>query len=304
MLEVTMSTYNALSFFEFQEQFRTEENCFHHLHKLHWSDGFCCPKCGHTKAYFMKKRKVFQCASCRNQTSLTANTIFHKTRTPLRKWFWAVYLIGSDKRGCSAKRLSGLIDVSYPTAWLMIHKVRKAMKDRDTLYKLNQFIEMDDSFFGRKSVGKRGRGASNKSKVVVAVENRGKHAGYATMQVIEHVDSNNLNDFVYRNIEPYQTIKTDAYPSYNVLKMAFDHQKEIVKAHEAMEKLPWVHILIGNVKSFIRGTYHGVSHKHLQSYLSEFCYRFNRRFFENQMTDRILTACLNTQQFTFAELTL
>ena len=76
------------------------------------------------------------------------------------------------------------------------------------------------------------------------------------------------------------------------------------QANEAMEKLPWIHILIGNVKSFIRGTYHGVSHKHLQSYLSEFCYRFNRRFFENQMTDHILTACLNTQQFTFAELTL
>ena len=304
MLEVTMSTYNTLSFFEFQEQFRTEEDCFHHIHKLHWPDGFRCPKCGHTKAYFMKKRKVFQCANCRNQTSLTANTIFHKTRTPLRKWFWAVYLIGSDKRGCSAKRLSRLIDVSYPTAWLMIHKVRKAMKDRDALYKLNQFIEMDDSYFGRKSAGKRGRGASNKSKVVVAVEDRGKHAGYATMQVVDHINSYNLNEFVYRSIEPYQTIKTDAYPSYNVLDMVFDHQKEIVKAHEAMEKLPWVHILIGNVKSFIRGTYHGVSHKHLQSYLNEFCYRFNRRFFENQMTDRILTACLNTQRFTFTELTL
>jgi len=304
MLEVTMSTYNALSFFEFQERFRTEEDCFHHIHKLHWPDGFRCPKCGHTKAYFMKKRKVFQCANCRNQTSLTANTIFHKTRTPLRKWFWAVYLIGSDKRGCSAKRLSRLIDVSYPTAWLMIHKVRKAMKDRDALYKLNQFIEMDDSFFGKKSAGKRGRGASNKSKVVVAVEDRGKHAGYETMQVVDHINSNNLSEFVYRSIEPYQTIKTDAYPSYNVLDMAFDHQKEIVKAHEAMEKLPWVHILIGNAKSFIRGTYHGVSHKHLQSYLNEFCYRFNRRFFENQMTDRIFTACLNTQQFTLAELTL
>ncbi len=110
-----MSTYNTLSFFEFQDQFRTEEGCFNHLHKLHWPDGFRCPKCGYTKAYFMKKRKVFQCASCRNQTSLTANTIFHRTRTPLRKWFWAVYLIGSDKRGCSAKRLTRLIDVSYAT---------------------------------------------------------------------------------------------------------------------------------------------------------------------------------------------
>jgi len=103
----------------------------------------------------------------------------------------------------------------------MIHKVRKAMKDRDALYKLNQFIEMDDSFFGR---------------VIIAVENRGMHAGYATMQMVDHIDSTNLNEFAYKRIEPYHTIKTDAYPSYNVLKMMFDHQKEIVKAHEAMEK--------------------------------------------------------------------
>ena len=93
--------YKALSIFEFQELFRTEDACFHHLHTLHRPDGFRCPKYGHTKAYFMKIREIFQCAYCRNQTSLTANTIFHKIRTPLKKWFRAVYLFGSDKRGCS-----------------------------------------------------------------------------------------------------------------------------------------------------------------------------------------------------------
>ncbi len=296
--------YNTMSFFEFQERFQTEEACFRHLQELRWPDGFKCPTCGHTQAYFMEKRKVFQCANCRNQTSLTAHTIFHKSHTPLKKWFWAVYLVGSDKRGCSAQRLSKMIGVSYPTAWLMIHKMRNAMKNRDAQYKLQQLIEMDDSYFGGKSTGKRGRGATNKSKVVVAVENRGIHPGYATMQVVTHIDSKNLREFVYRAIEPYQTIKTDAYPSYNILGEDYDHLKEIVKPFEAMDKLPWVHILIGNVKSFIRGTYHGVSHKHLQNYLSEFCYRFNRRFFEDQITDRILTACLGTTPFTYAELTL
>ena len=101
-----------------------------------------------------------------------------------------------------------------------------------------------------------------------------------------------------------QTIKTDDYPPYNALDEKYHHLGEVVKAHEAQEKLPWVHILIGNAKSFIRGTYHGVSHKHLQSYLSEFCYRFNRRFNEKQMTDRILTACLFTTNITYAELLL
>ena len=126
----------------------------------------------------MEKRKVFQCTECRNQVSLTANIIFHKTRTPLKKWFWAIYLAGSDKRGCSAKRLQKMIDVSYATAWLIIHKIRHAMKERDSLYKLSNIIEMDDSYFGGSAPGKRGRGAANKSKVVVAVENRGTALRY------------------------------------------------------------------------------------------------------------------------------
>jgi transposase-like protein len=299
-----MSIYKEFNFFEFQEKFQTEEDCFTHLKKLRWPDGFTCPVCGYNESFFMKKRKVFQCAQCRHQTSVTAHTIFHRTHTPLKKWFWAVYLVGTDKRGCSANRLHKMIDVSYPTAWLMIHKIRKAMKERDSLYKLSNFIEMDDSYFGAATSGKRGRGSSNKSKVVVAVENRGKHAGYAAMHVVEHIDFQHIKDFALRNIERHQSIKTDAYPSYNILDVEFYHQGEIVKPHEAMGKLPWVHILIGTVKSFISGTYHGVSHKHLQSYLNEFCYRFNRRFNENQLLDRILTACLFTPTFTYAELTL
>ena len=299
-----MKNRTTMSYFEFQELFPTEDACYDHLQKLRWPDGFQCPECGHGKAYFISRRKVFQCEQCRHQTTLTANTIFHKTHTPLRKWFWAVYLVGNDKRGCSATQLSKKIAVSYPTAWLIIHKIRKAMQDQDASYKLNHFIEMDDAYFGSKSKGKRGRGASNKSKVVIAVENRGNCAGHAMMRVVDHIDFNNLNEFVGKHIEPHQTIKTDAYSSYNVLSKDYDHQKEIVEAHEAKKKLPWVHILIGNAKSFIRGTYHGVSHKHLQQYLSEFCYRFNRRFNYYQLTDRILYACLNTQQFTLTELTL
>jgi len=298
-----MSNYSEISFFEFQERFLTEDDCFQYLKKLRWADEFTCPRCGHTEAYFMKRRKIFQCKNCRHQTSITVNTIFHRTHVPLRKWFWAIFLVGTDKRGCSAKRLEKLIGVHYATAWLMIHKIRRAMKDRDSLYKLSNFIEMDDSYFGGSVSGKRGRGAANKSAVVVAVERHGYSAGYAAMEVVESMHSKHLKDFALRAIEEEQTIHTDDYPSYNVLDVAFDHLGETVKPYEAMEKLPWVHILIGNVKNFIRGTYHGVSHKHLQSYLSEFCYRFNRRFNELLITDRLLAACLNTSTITYAELT-
>ncbi len=298
-----MSNYSEISFFEFQKRFQTEDDCFHYLHKLRWPDRFQCPKCGHTEAYFMKKRKVFQCYRCRHQTSVTAHTIFHRTHASLRQWFWALFLVGTDKRGCSANRHAKLIGVHYATAWLMIHKIRKAMRDRDARYKLTHIIEMDDSYFGPSAAGKRGRGAANKSTVVVAVENRGTAPGYAAMEVIDSMHSKNLRDFAFRYIEDDQTIKTDKYPSYNILDVAFYHFGDIVKPQEAMEKLPWVHILIGNAKSFIRGTYHGVSHKHLQPYLSEFCYRFNCRFNEFQITDRLLTACLSTSTITHTELT-
>ena len=298
-----MSNYSEINFFEFQKRFLTEDDCFQYLKKLRWSDGFICPRCSHTEAYFMKRRKIFQCKNCRHQTSITVNTIFHRTHVPLRKWFWAIFLVGSDKRGCSAKRLEKLIGVHYATAWLMIHKIRGAMKDRDSLYKMSKFIEMDDSYFGGSASGKRGRGAANKSAVVVAVERHGNSAGYAAMEVIESMHSKHLNDFAVRTIEEGQTIHTDDYPSYNVLNLTFHHLGETVKPFEAMKKLPWVHIMIGNAKNFIRGTYHGVSHKHLQSYLSEFCYRFNRRFNELQITDRLLLACLSTSGITYAELT-
>lgn len=163
-----MSEYKEMSFFEFQEQFRTDKDCFEYLKKLRWPEGFICPKCGCTEAYFMEKRKVFQCKSCRQQVSITVNTIFHRTHVPLRKWFWAIFLVGTDKRGCSAKKLENMIGVHYATAWLMIHKIRKAMEDRNSLYKLKKFIEMDDSYFGGSSAGKRGRGAANKSLVAIA----------------------------------------------------------------------------------------------------------------------------------------
>jgi transposase-like protein/transcription elongation factor Elf1 len=300
---VNMSVYTEIDFFRFQERFQTEEQCFEYLKNLRWPNGFICPQCGHGEAYFTEKRKLFQCKNCRHQTSVTAQTLFHRTHVPLRKWFWAIYLVGSDKRGCSAKRLETMLDVNYVTAWLMVHKIRKAMEDRETRYQLGQVVEMDEAFFGGPFSGKRGRGAENKSKVIVAVENRGTSAGYAKMTVVETLDGDTIRDVSRTTIRNLSTIRTDDYPAYTALAKHFQHRGKTVKSPEAKEKLPWVHILIGNAKTFIRGTYHGVSHKHLQRYLNEFCYRFNRRLMESEIFDRILVASLSTCTLTFAELT-
>lgn len=300
---VSMSACNENIFFQFQERFQTEEQCYEHLKNLRWPDGFVCPKCGHREAYFTKTRKLYQCKNCCHQTSVTALTLFHRTRVPLRKWFWAIYLVGTDKRGCSAKRLETLLSVNYVTAWLMIHKIRKAMEDRDSRYMLSHVIEMDEAFFGGPFSGKRGRGAGNKSKVIVAVENRKTSAGYAKMTVVDSLDGYTIGDLAHKTIRSQSEIRTDDYSAYTVLAKQFQHRGDTVRPHEANDMLPWVHILIGNAKTFIRGTYHGVSHKHLQRYLNEFCYRFNRRRNESDIFDHILAASLSTGTITFSELT-
>ena len=136
-----------MSIIEFQRRFRTEVACRKHLFKLKWPDGFRCPICGHHEYFNLPKRQLFQCKSCGHQTSVTADTIMHRTRTPLRKWFWAIYLVANDKRGLSALQLSKKLKVSYFVAWSMLQRIRRAMKERDSSYELKGVIEIDEAFF-------------------------------------------------------------------------------------------------------------------------------------------------------------
>jgi len=142
--------YRQINLLNFNELFRTEEDCRQYLFKMRWPGGFICPQCGHNEYSFHSTRLLYQCKACKYQASVTAGTIFHKTRTSLSKWFWAILLIARQKSGISAKGLQRLLKVSYPTAWLMCHKIRKAMTDRDAGYKLAGLIEMDESYFGGK----------------------------------------------------------------------------------------------------------------------------------------------------------
>jgi transposase-like protein len=298
-----MSVYTEIGFFEFQKRFQTEEQCFEYLKEIRWPNGFICPRCGHTKAYWIDDRKLFQCKQCRRQTSITAHTLFHRSHLALRKWFWAIYLVGTDKRGCSAKLLERKLEIPYSTAWLLLHKIRNAMRDRDTRYLLEHVVEMDEAFFGGVTAGKRGRGAGNKTQVIVAVENHGDFAGYAKMTVIETMDGPTVKTTAKQTVKEGSTIRTDGYSSYSILAKHYEHDGKTVKPKEASTMLPWVHILIGNAKSFLLGTYHGVSHKHLQRYLDEFCYRHNRRFKGAEIFHRILTAGLTAPIITYAVLT-
>ena len=220
--------------------------------------------------------------------------MFHSTNLPLVKWFWAIYLVAADKGGISALRLSKHIGVSWPTARNVLKKIRTAMADRDSMYRLlNDLIELDDAYIGGKKPGKKGRGAKGKKPIVVAVENKGNKAGFVAMEAMEAVSGKNIKGFLDRHVKEGQHVRTDAFPAMNIIDETYQHEKKVTPPQEVSSWLPLVHIVIGNLKKFLNGTYHGVTHTYLQEYLDEFCYRFNRRFWEFELPLRLLNACLN-----------
>jgi len=292
---------------DFQTKFRTEKSCHEYLHNLKWPDGYRCPKCDHTDCFTINTRKlpVYECKNCRHQTTVLVGTIFEKTRTPLVKWFWAIYLVAHDKRGISANHLAGQIGVSYPTSWLMLHKIRKAMGDRDALYQLEGIVELDDAFFGApKEGGKRGRG-TEKAKVIVGLSltPRGNPVN-VKMQVVENLQRQTIIRFAEQNIMECAIIPTDLYCSYNALsERGYIHIRKKFNAKDNPDHLHWMHTVISNAKAFVGGTFHGLDKKHLQAYLDEFCYRFNRRKFKNALFYRLLTCCVQSETITYPELT-
>ena len=282
-----------ISFFDWQHQFATEEACLRHLARLRWPDGFQCPSCGHDHGCFLPSRQLYECTRCGRQTSVTAGTLFHATKLPLSKWFWAIYWVAADKGSLSALRLTKLIGVSWPTAFAMLRKLRQAMGHRDTLYRLSEIIELDDALIGGKRPGKRGRGAEGKTAILVACETFQGRPGFTAIEAVATINHHRVRDFAQRRITPGVLIRTDALPALNVPGEAHRHFSQITPPENADQWLPWVHIVISNLKRFLLGTYHGISHRYLQEYLNEFTYRFNRRFWESEIPNRLLRLCVD-----------
>jgi len=287
---------------EFIELYNTEEKCRDYLFARRFADGFICPKCGCKEYYCLPKRALHQCKSCGLQTSVTSGTIFHKTKIPLTKWFLAIYLMAEDKRGFSAKRLQKELKISYKSAWYLLMRLRTAMGKRDSKYFLQELVELDDSYFGgSKKNSKRGRG-TDKTPVVIAVSKNSRGCPkFIAMEAVPNLQQETIGDFAVRNIEMGATIETDGYRSYlKPLSENFNHIHEVFD--EASRNLHWLHTIISNAKAFINGTYHGLDKKHLQLYLNEFCFRFNRRYFTGGIFDRLVTAAAAAPKITLAEL--
>ena len=202
---------------------------------------------------------------------------------PLVRYLHSGHFLASNKRGISALRIAKHLGVSWITAQNMLRKIRKAMADRDSVYRLENMIEFDDTLVGGKRAGKRGRGAEGKRPVLVAVETREKGVGFAAMHTVDSVSKVTVRQFFAKHLKAGQIVKTDALPGLNAVDETQDHRERVTPPEEAAVWLPLVHTMIGNMKTFIIGTFHGVPSNCLQEYLDEFCYRFNRRFWEPEL---------------------
>lgn len=281
----------AKSLIEFQDRFPDEESCWRYLRAVRWPEGFVCPRCGERGSSFIRTRRLEQCRSCRYQASVTAGTVFHRTRKPLRMWFLGVFFLARHKQGISALQFQKDAGIaSYQTAWTMLHKLRSAL-GRRTGELLAGLVEADEAYVGGRRAGIRGRGAANKSAVAIAVERRTHTAGSARLDVVPDVSWESLGPFVRGAIKGAETtVLTDDWSGYWPLAAAgVDHEPTVQgEPANATEILPWVHLVISNLKTWLRGTFHGVSHKHLPRYLVEFAYRFNRRWREGELFHFVL----------------
>jgi len=295
---------------EFQHLFPDEASCLRHLEHIRWPKGFECPSCRtpgdpwHLKA----RPRVLECRRCGYQVSLTAGTIMHRTRQSLPIWFWAAYLVTTQTPGMSALQFQRQLGINrYETAFLILHKLRVAMirPERDRIG-VEWPVEVDETYVGGATQGE-GRGRHHKTLVVGMVEvmprkkalgpdpnlpsgqrpqhqgghGRGFIAGRLRLQVVPDRKQETLEPMVLANVQKKAEVRTDGWTGYdNLRELGYRHIPVAIKGDQTKtdQHLPMIHIVFGNLDAWLLGTHHGVSSVHLQGYLNEFVFRFNRRF--------------------------
>lgn len=265
---------------EFEARFSTEESCREYLYQLRWPDGFICPRCNHNKAWPIETN-LYQCAKCNYILSVIAGTIFQDTHKPLTLWFRAIWWITGQKNGASAMGLKRILGLgSYKTAWSWLHKLRRAMVTPGR-NKLNGTVEVDESHLGGRKAGKRGRGAQGKALIVIAVEiqKQKPKIGRIRLQRVPDASAPSLEGMIQNSIEKKSIIHTDGWNGYSHIE-SLDYLHEIIRKDENIgdNLLPHCHLVASLLKRWLLGTHQGaVSHDHLDYYLDEFTFRFNRR---------------------------
>jgi len=307
---------------EFQRLFPNEAACAAYLEHARWSGGFVCPRCATSgEPYRISTRPgVLRCRKCRRDTSLTAGTVMEGTHTPLSVWCWAAYLVTSQTPGISAVQFQRQLGLScYETAFQILHKLRVGMvrPDQDRICGAGEIVEADETYVGGRTRGK-GRGVHDMTIVAGAVEVRqrtrssslnkrktGRYAGRVRLAVVPDRSAKSLCGFIENAVAPSTTIITDDWSGYaslatrNYLHTAVSERGD-VQVTETF--LPIIHLVFSNLKTWLRGIHHGVSPQHLQAYLNEFTFRFNRRFYPFNAFRSLLGIAGDVTAPTYAEL--
>ncbi len=319
---------------DFQRVFPNEETCLGYLRAARFPNGFVCPYCDWMgEPYrFQNRPDMLRCRSCKRDTRLTAGTIMQKSKVPLCTWFWGAFLVTSLTPGMSALQFQKMLGIKrYETAFNMLHKLRAAMvrPERDPIGG-EWPVEVDETYIGGATQGE-GRGRHHKTLVAGIVEvrprskapgpdpnlpsgqqpqHRGGHgrnfiAGRLRLQVIPNRRQETLEPVVLANVKPGTEARTDGWTGYDsLLNLGYRHVAVPVRGDQAKtdQHLPMIHIVFGNLDAWLLGTHHGVGPKHLQSYLNEFVFRFNRRFWPMVAFDSVLKIAARVEAPTYTGL--
>lgn len=302
----------GLSMSEFFERYGTEAQCESALTKARWPQGFVCPHCGARSAVSFRShgKPGWQCRECDKQTTLTAGTIFHSTKLPLRVWFQAMFVLTQAKNNVAALELKRILGVSYPTAWLIKHKLMEVMSERESTRKLDGLVQVDDAYLGGKHPGgKRGRGSENKTAFVAAVQTRDGRPQFMRLDPVEGFTAKSIREWALKALTPEAQAISDGLYTFRELATACAGHQGITTTGEnrpaALATFKWINTLLGNVKTALAGTHHAFDFsKYGYRYLAECQYRFNRRFDLPAMLPRLLRATALTKPHSLRKIRL
>lgn len=295
----------------FAELFPNEESCKEHLKESREKEGIVCKNCEGTHHYWLKNKWMWQCSVCNFRTSLRSGTILESSKLPIRKWFLAMAFMSYSKKGISAKELQRqLSHLYYEPIWLMMHKLRASMGQRDSRYNLEGMLEFDEGHFEKATTKedkqnlKRGKGSQRQQNVAVMAEStpledpvtgkKSKHVRYFKMRVLDSYKTEDIDQMVKESASKESVIFSDKSNTYlNMADYVEVHVVEKSTSETTNSTLKWVHIAIANAKRTLLGIYHRINGEYLQAYLDEFCYKLNRRYFGENLFDRLLIASIN-----------
>lgn len=291
----------GLSMPEFLKRYGSEAQCAEALEQARWPSGFRCPRCeGPAFSRVCGRTHVlFQCQACRHQTSLIAGTLLHGSKLPLTVWFLAIYLVSQAKTGLSALALMRQLGVSYPTAWLIHHKLMQAMAEREERYVLEGQIQVDDAYLGgERSGGKAGRGSENKVPFVAAVSlSDDGHPMRIKLTPVSTFSLKAVAQWAKSCLAPGSTVFSDALACFTAVTSAgCAHQPTVVAGRKPKElpEFQWINTVLGNLKTSLSGSYHAFGfRKYAARYLAAFSYRFNRRFDLSTLHARLIVAAVH-----------